>query len=486
MNVYLQMEIKARELEGRMLLALVAAERGHRVLLGDLRRYLENAPAALPPGLFHDKSLTPSRRKLALHGRLVSEGWRVTSQDEEHWLNLPTFEVPARKRFSSASLANAARAFAWGDHEVDSLGAVYPEHAARIVATGSPRVDLWRAALGPMHDAASLAGTEGRRGFVLFASNFVPALEASRFWARMRDKRQHYDGLEDPVEFARYDAVADRYRLLGPFVRAIRRVATSRPDQLVVVRPHPVEARGAWTDLIGPLPNVLVSRQGPLTPWVRRAAVLVQCDSTSGYEAAVVGTPVVSFTPQGLLADSVVNRLGRRADDIASLERLIDEALAASDDAAARSAWLPTDGRALLERRIAALDGPLAADRIVDAWDALAVEGPAWSTTRIALARRRVLARHRLGTLKRRALDGDRPRSELPGSAAARTSERSDDPFVVAHKFPPITDAELATLVPGLQRALGRFADVRVRRLGSDLVAIEPGAGGVGTRGVGT
>ncbi len=91
MDVYIQMEIKARELEGRSLLALAAAERGHHVLLGDVERYLD--AGVLPPGLFHDKDLTPTAKKVRRLSAYRAEGHRITSQDEEHWLALPTFDV---------------------------------------------------------------------------------------------------------------------------------------------------------------------------------------------------------------------------------------------------------------------------------------------------------------------------------------------------------------------------------------------------------
>ena len=34
MNIYIKIEVKNREFEGRLLLALAAAERGHTVILG--------------------------------------------------------------------------------------------------------------------------------------------------------------------------------------------------------------------------------------------------------------------------------------------------------------------------------------------------------------------------------------------------------------------------------------------------------------------
>ena len=481
MNLYLHIEIRTRELEGRLLLALAAAERGHRVLLGRIRPAFEKAAAEFPPGVFHDKSLTPHARKLKLLRRLTEAGSVVTSQDEEHWLNLPTYDVPARKRFSTESLGLAARSFAWGPHELDALSAAYPEHAHRLRAVGSPRVDLWRPAYARAHEAMELPGTEGARGFVLFASNFAAALEVSRFWARIRAQRVrgYHVGDEDPYEFLRYDTVADRFRLLSHFVRTVRRFAVANPDRLVVVRPHPIEARGAFTDLIGPLPNVLVTRAGALTPWIRRAGVLVQSDSTSGYEAAVVGTPIVSLMPDGLLSGSVVNGLGRPADSIDDAVALIGEALAL--DTAGRDAWMPEGGRELLHRRISALDGALATERIVDEWEAVGVEAPPFDVRHVLRLRRRLRARRwaaeRRDRLRRARRSGPSSGSAADDAAltpAQRASERNDDPFIGEHKFPPLVARDVEALVAGHRAALGRFEDVEVRLLAEDLLVVAP------------
>lgn len=489
MNVYVQIEIKVRELEGRMLLALAAAERGHHVLVGDLRRYLENGVAAFPPGVFHDKSLEPTTRKLRLHRRLVERGFVVTSQDEEHWLALPTFDVPARKRFSDETLANVARSFAWGDHEAEALRTRYPQHAGRIVVTGSPRVDLWRPDADHRPSPAGLPAALSGRDVVLFSSNFSAVLDVNPFWVRVADKRQLYDGTEDPYEFDRYDFTADKHRVLGAFVRAIRRLAQRRPDVTVVVRPHPIEALGAWDDLIGSFPNVLVTREGNLIDWVRRSRVVVQNGCTSGYEAAVAGIPVVSFHPFGIFADHPVNALGRRASDQDELVVAIDAVLATprAPDAIGptRSGThrLPPGGEELLARRIAAREGRLAADRITDEFESAGADLPdrPWSTALVSTARRAVRARARLGRSKD-ALVAAVGTARSRGADPRFGTEPRGSGFARAHKLPDVTRTELRELVEGLRRAFGRFEGVRVERLGGDLVAIRPAGGRGGPR----
>jgi surface carbohydrate biosynthesis protein len=473
-NIYVQLEIKARELEGRSLLALAAAERGHHVLLGDVEDLLEVGGRAFPPGVFHDKSLTPTANKRRLLGRIRDHGHAITSQDEEHFLALPSFDVPAVTRFSDDLLALASRSFAWGPHERDALHTHYPARSDTVVATGSPRVDLWRSDLSAFHTRHRLPNVGDGRPVILFSSNFSAVLDVNPFWVRIRDKRDRFDGPEDDFEFDRYDFAADKLRVLGAFVRAVRRTAAAHPEALVVVRPHPIEARGAWTDLVGDIPGVLVTRSGTLTAWIQRAAVVVQNGCTSGYEARIGGTPVIAFHPHGIFADHPVNDLARRATDQAGLAALIADALQRADDAA----WATPEGTAVLESRLTALEGRLAADRIVDEWEQadVHIDAAPFDAARIVAARRRLLARD--GAVRRAVAARDtvrrvRDRLRSPGQGAGR-SEDVTGGFRVAHKFPPVTAEEMADLHLAFRSTLERFHGVSVQVLAPDLVAFVP------------
>jgi surface carbohydrate biosynthesis protein len=476
-NIYIQLEIKARELEGRSLLALAAAERGHHVLLGDVEDLLEAGSSALPPGIFHDKSLTPTPNKERLLRNITGHGHALTSQDEEHFLALPSFDVPAATRFSADTLALTSRSFAWGAHERDALHERYPEARAKVVATGSPRADLWRPDLAAFHARHRSPISDDGRPVILFSSNFSAVLDVNPFWIRMRDKRDRFDGPEDPFEFDRYDFAADKLRVLGAFVRAVRRTAAAHPEAHVVVRPHPIEARGAWSDLVGDLPGVHVTRSGTLTSWVQRATVLVQNGCTSGYEARIGGTPVIAFHPEGIFEDHPVNDLGRRAADQGELALLIADALERPD---AASTWNTAEGDQVLERRLCALDGRLAADRIVDGWEQVGVhvERAPFDASAVVRARRRYLTR--VSAISRavalRDAMQDVRRRLSPSVDGASRSEAVTGAFRVAHKFPPVTSEEVAGLHAALTTTLGRFRGVKVDVLAPDLVAFVPKA----------
>lgn len=457
MNVHVKIEVLDRELEGRLLLALAAAERGHDVWLGDLRPLLVGR-VHLPAGVFHDKSLSPSDKKVALLTALRARGSRITSQDEEHGLALDDHTDFVRSRYSERTLALADRAFAWGPFDTESMNREFPAARDRIVMTGSPRVDTWRREIGAAIDVVRPLPRSADRPYVLVVSSLSP-FARNRFWVTVRDMRPTYfPGPDDPREFAMYADRAAAYRYAGRLVRAVRLLARELPGVDVVIRPHPMEADGAWQDAVGAIPNVTVVGGGAVGAWVRGAAAVVHNGSTVAFEAAVSGTPVVSFQPDGIQSDRATNRVGTVAPDEASLCAIVGALVTAGPTGIATPGDDP-----VLASRFAALTGRLAADRIVDAWEELDVPGEAVAP-RAAVGRLIVTAARAEHGLRALRHGGSRRRR---GPAALQT----------AHKFPPFDVGTVRDLVRAYRTALDRFASVEVARVGPRLLRLRAGIG---------
>ena len=452
MNIYLKVEILAREVEARLLLGLVAAERGHRVLMGDFKALLSHR-TWLPPGIYHDNSLTPSEKKSALHARLRDAGFLVTSQDEEHGLldEFGTWEDFAARRFSAESLAGASRCFMWGPHDHATLSRLHPESAPRIIRTGSPRVDLWRPELDAFYEGRELPGIDPHRPFLLFAHQSAIVLDRNPFWQRIADQRPRYfTGDDDEREWGWYRRCVGEVRYLEHLVPAIRAVARAQPDLQLVIRPHPLDADGSWEAIVGELPNVVVARGGTASGWIRRALMVVHNGSTIGFEAAVAGRPLVSFQPVDDRADMVSNRLGRSATTRDELLGLVAQAVSGS---APEGGWHPAGGP--LGERLGELDGPLAADLVVDEWEAIG-SGLSGSEPPRATRARRIADAHRtVGRL----------RARMRGHSTTRG-------FTTDHKFPELRVDQVRSLAGDLRRALGRFDGVHIEQRGPRLVEI--------------
>lgn len=459
MNIYIKMEVRARELEGRLLLALAAAERGHHVLLGDLRTLLSHR-TWLPPGIYHDKSVTPSDRKIAFHRSLIDAGFRVTSQDEEHGLLERDYDGFAARRYSTVSVDQVDAVMMWGPHDERALLRLQPGSADKLHATGSPRVDLWRPEMADLYRGLPLTGIDATRPYVLFVSNTV-AIKKNPLWLDIRNKRPSYfHGDDDATEWARYRKYAEHTLYAGEVVRALRLTARRHPDLQFVIRPHPDEGESVWGDLIGQVPNITVNRHGGIGRWVRGAHLVIHNGCTTGFEAAVPRVPLVSFQPDGWQADVSSNRLGRAATDVDELDRLI----IAAHDPATRDTWFSNGSQAVLDERFAALEGRLAADRIVDVWDEIGAPKDGTRPIRLRRARAAGAAHLSAGRLRRML------RAMPPGGSGGATEQR----FATAHKFPPLATSDVDPLVDGLRAATGRFAEVRVERVGERLIELRP------------
>ena len=75
MNIYINNEISSRELDAKILLAISAASRGHQVLISDQESLIKGLIRKfLVPGIFHTKSLTPSKAKIENHKKILKTG----------------------------------------------------------------------------------------------------------------------------------------------------------------------------------------------------------------------------------------------------------------------------------------------------------------------------------------------------------------------------------------------------------------------------
>ncbi len=450
MNIYIKMEVFAREIEGRLLLALAAAERGHTVLLGDFRRLLAHR-LWLPPGVFHDKSLTPSRSKTRQFQRLVDAGFVVTSQDEEHGLLQPDYTEHTRLRFSEETLALAHRSFMWGPHDAAGLRNAYPQHADRIVEVGSPRADLWRPEAAPFYDGAPIEGVDPSRPLVLLVAYGHSALNVNRIWVEIDNQRGTYlQGPDDPREWDHYRQHADDTEALGAYVRMVRAAVRAHPEVQFVLRPHPTTADGAWEMAVGDHANLSVRRDGAVGRWVRRATVVVHSASTVGFEAALAQVSLISFSADGRGPRLLSDELGVPGRGVDETVALIGQAVGGE------LATGPTpEQEALLAARFAARTGRLASDRIVDEWEAL---GAALAGAPDASAGRGHIlseAHHRVGAVRTRITGRTKPGR-----------------FRMEHKFPPLDRAEVRRLIAAHQRTFGRFDGVEVAFHGPSLLSL--------------
>lgn len=431
-------EIQVREMDAKILLSCVAAERGFPVVMGS-RAFVHFQADAIPRGVYLAKSMrTLSVRMFAILREL---GHDIVAYDEEALVRAPDPEY-YRWRLAPQTLANVSHLLAWGEDDAGVLKA-YPGYAgAPIHITGNPRIDLMRPDVRDYYRPEADALRRRFGDFVLVNTNFN---KVNHFYAELSDLKNAAEAAPGARAHP-FEAGKGRHKLtlFRHFLEMVPALCRSVPEHIVLLRPHPAENPAPWLALAAHCPNLRVTNEGSVVPWLMAARALVANSCTTMVEAAILGLPTVNFEP--VTSEEydyrLPNALSHSATSVAGLceavGAMVKGELGAIEDS----------GRAaILAHHVAALDGPLAAERMVDV-----LVGAGYRDHRPA---RPPLHRYARGWLRNRIRSAEKRRN------MRRPGHRNNIVYH-AHRFPDIGVAEVRDRVARLARVLGRFEGVRV------------------------
>lgn len=447
-SLLVPVETLNREFDGKLLLALLACQRGMRPIIGGRKTVHDNLHL-LPRSIYLSSSVrTGNRLILSIIERL---GHAIVALDEEALIR---FSDEAFLMMFDAKTFNRPRIlYSWGRGNSDVWRRFEGYGGAPILEVGNPRADMMTPRVRGYYaeDVARLRERFGR--FVLLSSNFsqvnhyIP--DHMRFRVAADAPAQRTRELKDGV-YQHRRALFEQFQALVP-----RLAEVVRPHSLVI-RPHPSESHQAWKELCEGFDNVHVLHEGPIAPWLMAAVALVHNGCTSAVEAGLLGTPAFAYCP--LLDEEFDIEL----PNAVSMNRLSAESLledvgrAISDDGL--KAELTPSQQAKLRHAIASIDGPLSCERILDSFETHreAIEG----APRATAGRRALGLAHHLGRRLDRAIRTRRQRS------------RSSAVYL-AHKFPGISRGEVDRRIARFRSVLHDLPEMRARELRRDIFAIE-------------
>ena len=458
MNIYQHVEIAARELDSKLLLAVVAASRGHYVLISEIKGIRAGVQSgSLQPGVVHTKSLTPGEKKITRHQTLVDGGFPITSIDEEGGLIDHGYDKFAEVRYSEKTIEQASAVFGWGVEDSQTLKRIYSRYASKVHQTGSPRADLWRPRFSQYWSSLSAIPD---KPYLLVSSNMGSANNMRPFHERIRSERRAGYYERDPEMFSkRFGGIAESYRMTAAFIEAIRYLSDkSNGDYDIVLRPHPVENIEAWRVYLEGIPNVHVIREGSITAWVNNAFAVMHNGCTTALEATVSGTPVVTYLPfEQEYARELPNELGVRCESLEALSETVNRLLHDS-----RAVGSNDQEDALPEsvaKKVYLDDAELAAEKIVKVWESLdngELSRPCnWTRFQAELK-----------PAKLRGVVVASLRKALPSRFG---------PAKENYKFPPMDAADISERVKRLQHVLRIHGELECKLLSERAVLIRPG-----------
>lgn len=321
MNIYLHVEISSRELHSKLLLAILAAAKGHDVIVSELEIILKGLLRGwLPPGIFYTKSLTPSKTKIERHDELIKKGTKITSIDEEANLNVDHYEEFSRQRYSEKTIKQSSAVFGWGKHDYETLKKNYIKQKNKIYKTGSPRVDLWRPIFSKYWIKPKMMP---KKPFLLISSN-MNVCDNKSFPERINFQREAEYFKRSPILFRQaFMWKSHDFLKAFVFIDAIKDLVNNNNKFEIVFRPHPSENVNCWKILLKGIPNLHITNEGPINTWINNAFAVMHHGCTTAIETVVSQKPLVTYTPSILKGHILNNHLPNKLGHIVRTKKAL-------------------------------------------------------------------------------------------------------------------------------------------------------------------
>lgn len=317
MNVYLSIEIKNREFFSRFLLGCETALNGNRVYIGDINSLAKKK--LLKPGIYHDKSLTPTNNRILKLKYLKKNKFAITSQDEEAGHLNETAEEYINSRYGKQTLDLADCVFTWGKFDYFNLSKNYKNYKNLFFNTGNPRVDFWR-------DDFKNFFNKNKKKYILISSNFGTVFGINNLchqYKIMYDLGYFKRGISENLLLERMTIES---ALIEKLFSVLKKIAVKYKRLNFIFRPHPLENSEDLKFIFKDYANIKVENEGSLSDMIFNARIVIHNGCTGGLEAAVRSIPTISYMPiNKTTGHTIANRSGIKSKNEASLIKLINK-----------------------------------------------------------------------------------------------------------------------------------------------------------------
>jgi surface carbohydrate biosynthesis protein len=407
-------------------------------------------------------------RNLKMFRIMQKIGHQIVTWDEEALVHLPA-ETYYSRRLSPVAIRYVAHLFAWGEDNAD-LWRQYP-HLPRkmpIHVTGNPRCDMLRPEMRPFYqpEVEKIRQTYGN--FILVNTNFnhVNAFFlAQNLFKPIKDKGQQPAfgkaavGMSRPYAQGLHD---HKQAILKTFKNIIPVLDEAFPDHTIIVRPHPTENQQIYKEIAQRCQRVVVTNAGNVVPWLMATRAVIHNGCTTGVEAYMMGVPAISYRAEvndeydlGFYRlPNLISHQCFNADELMeTLHRISNGELGVADG---------DERKNLVNQYLAAQDGSLACERIVDVIEAMLTAQPKLPQPPMG----EILLGRGL-SLKRRV--SRHIRNKLPGSHAP--------PEFHKHRYPGASAQELNTRIKRFQQLLSDDRRITAEQVSDQIfrVSLESG-----------
>lgn len=321
----LPVEIAARELLGMLYLSLHLAKKGFPSLVGERMVYRYVRESTHPICYFDSDQHKETNEHVLANGGIIintnSEGLSLLDNPES-----------AVKNFGKVA-DYVTKIGVWGERQKEVLMQHLPEKQHdQLVVTGYPSFDLLKNKFLPMYKDQSIISEYGEN-FIMFNTSFgfYNHEMGCENYVRMLTKMKEWQlyATEEYQEFIR-ETCDYQKDIISEVIAMIQHISKEFPDRTIIVRPHPAENKELYKSHFKDCPNVTVTNDKEVRPWLASAAVVIHHDCTTGMEAMLLGKPVIQYRPifNEKVTSDLMAHIGHKTfkpEDVADAIRNLDE-----------------------------------------------------------------------------------------------------------------------------------------------------------------
>lgn len=318
--LYIPVEIYRRELNGMLILALLAAEKGWKVILGGKKEIFPRLNK-LPEGVVLSKSIVPGEYDNLK--RIISEGHKIISLDAEG-LIIEQGELGATSRYSQQTAALAELLFFWGNKQFERVQKYFPTVKSIGHVVGSPVFDYWR-----YQKFLSQKKPPRERKVILIATSFpFPNHVISEDLGRKLFKDSFDKNLTDEKYLEEFFPIGELLKISFPqFQKFTTELIREFPECDFILRPHISENPKPWIEIGNKFKNVTMSLTENFSSVLVKSDMLIHFNSTTAIEAKYHDKAVITYIPTEGITEKLYAIFNDDAMAASHVCRSLDEAI---------------------------------------------------------------------------------------------------------------------------------------------------------------
>lgn len=322
MNIYIELEVLRRELEGRLLVGLNLKLKNHRVFLGSRESIFDAAlKKKISPGVIYMKDTNSTEDYIKIYKDIHKLGFKIVSQDEEGGYIDDSFKLYSKLRHLDGESFNyIEKYFCWGKRDKDYLEKNFSDKCKYII-TGSPRIELCKSSMKMSNE--KFANKYNLKKKYIFFTIQTPILFARSFPERMKLKLENLlsDENKNEINKRKYEDECIGILMLNKFIELIFSLLKNLNDYDIVIRIHPAADEQNFLDLLSfNHPRLHIISEGFMSEFINHSEIVIHNSCTGALEAFIAEKPVISFIPRIKIdatekMNNFPNRIGVKLSD---------------------------------------------------------------------------------------------------------------------------------------------------------------------------